>query len=76
MCALSEMVDSEFIVELLRNNLAQLLPSLMTTLAAYIGATPPVITNSQTKTIVITNRDAYKIVPAKYVVLFSKNVSL
>lgn len=63
MYALSEMVDSDLIGELLRGNLAQLLPSLMTTLAAYIGATPPVLVSS--KTVVITNRDAYKIVPSR-----------
>lgn len=67
-CALSEMVDSELIGELLRANLAQLLPSLMTILAAFIGTTPPVLTSSPNKsTIVITNRDAFKIVPNKVV---------
>lgn len=66
-CALSEMVDSELIADLLRGNLAQLLPSLMTSLAAYIGAKPPVVVPSPSKAIIITNRDAFRISPDRVV---------
>ncbi|KAK9509950.1 hypothetical protein O3M35_004832 [Rhynocoris fuscipes] len=63
---LGEMVMSTLISDLLKSSLSQLLPSLMTLLAAYIGTSPPILSPSPNKTIVI-NRDAYKIIPAKVV---------
>ncbi|KAL1124144.1 hypothetical protein AAG570_001914, partial [Ranatra chinensis] len=65
--ALSEMVQSNSMVGYLRSNLPQLLPSLLTLTAAYIGTSPPVVTPSPSKPSIITNRDAYRIVPAKVV---------
>ncbi|XP_073987076.1 maestro heat like repeat family protein c11.1 isoform X1 [Rhodnius prolixus] len=63
---LSEMVMSTLISDLLKSSFPQLLPSLMTLLAAYIGSSPPILSPSPNKTIVI-NRDAYKIIPARVV---------
>uniref|UniRef100_A0A0K8STS1 HEAT repeat-containing protein 7A n=1 Tax=Lygus hesperus TaxID=30085 RepID=A0A0K8STS1_LYGHE len=65
--ALHEMVLGNKIDGLLKENLPTIIPSLMTLLAAYIGATPPVLAPSPNKTLVITNRDAYKIIPSKVV---------
>ncbi|XP_014251764.1 maestro heat-like repeat-containing protein family member 1 isoform X2 [Cimex lectularius] len=65
---LSEMVASTFIKSILSENISVLIPALLTLLAAFIGSAPPVLSPSPTKSIqIITNRDAYKIVPSKVV---------